>query len=73
MKLTYDAQVDSLYLRLSDSPVFESQEVRPGVVTDLNEADEVVAIEIRGVKRLHPSFDPTRLTVDLASTAEAGG
>ncbi|MBA2753783.1 MAG: DUF2283 domain-containing protein, partial [Chloroflexia bacterium] len=37
-----------LYLRLDESPVIESEEVRPGVVLDFNADDQVVGFEILG-------------------------
>ncbi len=49
MKLHFDKESDALYLRLDDSPIFVSEEVRPGVVLDFNEADQVVGMEILNV------------------------
>lgn len=46
MKLELDKEADALYLRLDDSRIVESEEVRPGVVLDFNENDQVVGIEI---------------------------
>ena len=45
MKLRVDKRSDALYLRLDDSTVVESEEVRDGVILDINESGEVVAIE----------------------------
>lgn len=49
MKLHFDREADALYLRLDDSPIAGSEEVRPGVVLDFNEADQVVGMEILNV------------------------
>ncbi len=46
MRLNVDKEADTLYLRLDDSPIVESEEVSPGVVLDSNEADEVVGVEM---------------------------
>jgi uncharacterized protein YuzE len=67
MKLHYDAETDALYLRLSDGPVQESEEVRPGVVLDFDAANRVVAIELRRVKQQLPEADVKRLNVELLS------
>ena len=49
MKLHFDKDADALYLRLDESVVIESEEVRPGVVLDFNAQDQVVGIEILNV------------------------
>jgi uncharacterized protein YuzE len=46
MKTRYDAQSDSFYVRFADAPVFESEEVRPGVVFDYDQEGRIVAVEI---------------------------
>lgn len=59
MKLEFDEKADALYLRLDDSAVIESEEVKPGVVLDFNKAGEVVGVEFlevskRTAKQLKP-------------------
>lgn len=54
MKVHFDEQADALYVRLDDSPVAESEEVRPGIVLDFNAAHQVVGIEILRVKERVP-------------------
>ena len=50
MRIRYDEKVDALYLRLDDSKVVESEEVRPGIVVDFNAKNQVVGIEVLGFK-----------------------
>ena len=66
MKLHFDREADALYLRLDESTVVESEEVRPGLVLDFNAQDQVVGIEILNVgkhvdaeslKQVNFSFD----------------
>ncbi len=57
MKMRYDQQADALYLRLDDSKIFDSEEVRPGIVLDYNEDEQVVGIEILDLKRRVPLAD----------------
>ncbi|TAL33274.1 MAG: DUF2283 domain-containing protein [Spirochaetes bacterium] len=55
MKLKIDEKADALYLRLDDDAIFESQEVAPGVIVDLNGNNQVVGIEILNLsKRASP-------------------
>jgi uncharacterized protein YuzE len=46
VKLKYDPEVDVLSILLSDAPVDESDETKPGVVLDYDVAGNVVGIEI---------------------------
>jgi uncharacterized protein YuzE len=66
MKLHFDEKEDAMYLRLRDAKIIESEEVQPGIVLDFDEQGEVVAIEILGLKRRAPDFDPGDLKVDVA-------
>lgn len=65
MKLHYDSETDALYLRLGESPVVDSQEVRPGVVLDYDADDRLVAIELLHVKRQFPDADVKRMLVEM--------
>lgn len=47
MQLHYDKVTDAIYLQIAEEPVVDSEEVRPGVVLDLDAQGNVVAIEIR--------------------------
>jgi uncharacterized protein YuzE len=49
MKLHFDKDADALYLKLDESAIIESEEVRPGVVLDFNSSDQVVGIELLGI------------------------
>ena len=50
MNVRVDPDADALYLRLDDSSIVESDEVRPGVVLDYNADSQVAGTEILGVK-----------------------
>jgi len=42
MKIRVDRENDALYFRLDETRVVESEEVRPGVIPDFDENDQVV-------------------------------
>ena len=42
MKITYDPEVDILRIVLNDAPIAESDEERPGVILDFDEAGRMV-------------------------------
>lgn len=46
MKLTYDPEVDVLRVVLSSAKVAESDEDKPGVIIDYDEAGNVVGMEV---------------------------
>jgi len=46
VKVRYDPEVDVLSILLSDVPVDESDETKPGVVLDYDVAGNLVGIEI---------------------------
>jgi len=63
MKLRYDEKVDALYLRLDDSKVVESEEVKPGIVLDFNAKKQVVGIEVLDLKRRVPKANLKQLKI----------
>ncbi|MEE8291134.1 MAG: DUF2283 domain-containing protein [Candidatus Tectomicrobia bacterium] len=50
MKIHFDEAAGALYIRLDDSKIVESEEVKPGIMLDFNDQDQVVAIEILRVR-----------------------
>ena len=49
MKIKVDKDSDTLYFRLDETRIVESEEVRPGVVLDFDENDKVVGVEFLGI------------------------
>jgi uncharacterized protein YuzE len=62
----YDQKTDALYLRLDDSKVIESEEVKPGIVVDFNAEKQVVGIEVLDLKRRVPRADLKQLKFEVA-------
>ena len=50
MKIKYDANIDAIYVILSDDKVVESKERSKDVIVNYNKNDEIVAIEVLNVK-----------------------
>ena len=46
MKVTYDPQVDVLRILLSNAPIEESDEDKPGVILDYDKDGNIVGLEI---------------------------
>ena len=63
MKSRYDAETDALYVRFADTPIVESEEVRPGLVLDFDADGRIVAVEILDAsEHLATGADLHRLT-----------
>jgi uncharacterized protein YuzE len=66
VKLHHDPETDAVYLRLDDSPIVESEEVRPGLVLDFNADDQVVGIEILKVRQRVPLANLKQVQFEVA-------
>jgi len=54
MKVTIDKDADALYMRLSDTQIHDSEEVKPGVILDYDDQDNLIGIEILRVSERVP-------------------
>jgi uncharacterized protein YuzE len=66
MRVRTDEAADALYIRLEESAIVESEEVRPGVILDFDEGGRVVGIEILNVRERLPGADLKRVEVEVA-------
>jgi len=57
MKIKYDADIDAIYVIMSDDKIIESEESSKDVIVDYNKNDEVVAIEVLNVKDNNHTID----------------
>jgi len=46
MFIKYDKDIDVIYIRLTDAKVAESDEDKPGVILDYDDAGNLVGIEV---------------------------
>jgi len=49
MRIRINKESNSLYFRLDESRIVESEEIRPGVVLDFDENDKVIGIEFLNI------------------------
>ena len=66
MKVTVDKEADALYMRLSDTRIHDSEEVRPGVILDYDEKNNLVGIEILRVSEQVPTATLKTVMVESA-------
>ena len=46
VRTIYDPKNDTLYVRLAEGEIVESEELRPGFIVDYDEKGRIVAIEV---------------------------
>jgi uncharacterized protein YuzE len=46
MVIKYDKEIDVIYIQLTDAKVAESDEEKPGIILDYDEAGNIVGIEV---------------------------
>jgi uncharacterized protein YuzE len=66
MKVTVDKEADALYMRLSDTQIHDSEEVKPGIILDYDEKNNLVGIEILRVSERVPSATLKSVLVESA-------
>ena len=66
MKVHFDEKTDALYFRLDDSKIIESEEVKPGIILDFNEQNQVVGVEILNVKKRVPEASLKEMKFEVA-------
>ncbi len=66
MKVHYDEKVDALYIRLDDSKIIESEEVKEGIILDYNNEDQVVGIEVLNAGKRIPKLELKKVQFELA-------
>ena len=66
MKVHVDQQSDAIYFRLDDSKIIESEEVKPGIILDFNDKNQVVGVEILDVKKRVPEANLKEMKFEVA-------
>jgi uncharacterized protein YuzE len=64
VRVIYNTQTDTLTIILSEAPVAESDEDKPGVILDYDAAGNVVSLEILDASRR--VVRPTQMVYELA-------
>jgi uncharacterized protein YuzE len=64
MRVIYDTKTDTLTIILSQAPVAESDEDKPGVILDYDADGNVVSLEILDASRR--VVQPTQMVYELA-------
>ena len=66
MRVHFDKEADAIYFRLDDSKIVESEEVKPGIVLDYNEQNQVVGVEILNAGKRVPEASLKQMHFEVA-------
>lgn len=66
MRVHFDRESGVLYFRLDDSRIVGSEEVKPGIVLDFNEQNQVVGVEILDAGKRVPESSLRQMHFELA-------
>ena len=66
MRVHFDQKSDAVYFRLDDSKITDSEEVKPGVILDFNDQDQVVGVEILNVQKRVPEASLKEMKFEVA-------
>lgn len=66
MKVHFDQESDAVYFKLDDSAIFDSEEVKPGIILDFDERNQVVGIEILKVRDRVPEANLKQMQFKVA-------
>ena len=64
MKIEYDREVDSLYIRIQQKKVYRTREVEEGVNLDLDEKGKIIGFEIIGATERYRLEDIFNLSTE---------
>ena len=64
MRVVYDSKTDTLTIILSEAPVAESDEDKPGVILDYDASGNLISLEVLDASRR--VVQPTQMTYELA-------
>lgn len=66
MKVQFNENANAIYIRFYESKIKESEEVKPGIIFDFNEKDDVVGIEILHVRDRFPLNNLKQMQFEIA-------
>ena len=52
-KIRYDETVDAAYFQIESKQVIDSEEIADGIIVDYDQDDNIVAVEILGLKTIN--------------------
>jgi uncharacterized protein YuzE len=69
MRIKVDLESDALYIRFSEAPVSESEEVSQGLIVDYDAKGNPVGLEVLSIKERFDLAELLRVNLDLPTGA----
>jgi uncharacterized protein YuzE len=66
MKVTIDPEADALYMRLSEKRIKDTEEVKPGIILDYDDKNNLVGIEILRISKRVPAATLKSVLIESA-------
>ncbi|MCX6696058.1 MAG: DUF2283 domain-containing protein [Methanoregula sp.] len=66
MKVTIDPDADAVYMRLTDTRIHDSEEVKPGVILDYDDQNNLIGIELLRVSERVPHASLKSVLIESA-------
>jgi len=54
ISIEYDPTIDAAYFQITDQLGIDSEEIADGIIVDYDQNDNVIAVELLGVKTINP-------------------
>ncbi len=64
MKIEYDKEVDSLYIRIQEKEVSRTKEIVEGINLDIDEDNKIIGLEIIGATERYEQKDIFNITTE---------
>ncbi len=65
MRINYDPKEDAMYIRLSETPYSNSEEVQEGIILDRDTKGAITGIEFLKVSQKIPNLDTTDIQFEV--------
>lgn len=67
MRINYNKEEDAMYIRLSDSPYAESDEMQEGVIFDLDASGAIIGIELLDASKRIPNLNVKEFKYEVST------
>ncbi|OGY30778.1 MAG: hypothetical protein A3C02_00020 [Candidatus Andersenbacteria bacterium RIFCSPHIGHO2_02_FULL_45_11] len=70
MNIHYDPKEDAMYIRLSEMPYAESEEVRDGVIFDKDDSGAITGIELLNISKQIPQLNTAEFNYEISGATK---
>ncbi len=67
MRIRYDKKSDAMYIRFSEAPCFESDEIKAGFIVDYDKKGKVIGLELLDVSEKLPKEALSKISFETVA------